>query len=153
MMAKTKEKRRVTADDLGIDVWNKSGTAVFHWLMCVILMSKPIQQELAGAAFKRLRARKIATPDRICEAGWRAIVDALGEAHYVRYDESTATRLLEASELLRENYDGRITKFISSCDSADELYEAVQRFKGVGATGADIFMREIAPAYFGRQWH
>jgi hypothetical protein len=40
------------------------------------------------------------------EASWQDRVDALGEGHYVRYDESTAIYLADTSQLLLDRYDG-----------------------------------------------
>lgn len=141
---------RVSPADLGIDV-RQGGEQVFYWLLCVLLFSKPIQQEIAGDAFKRLRQRHFDTPARICRANWSQLVAALGAAHYVRYDESTATRLQEASQLLLDEYDGDIMELIEACADADELHAAVQQFNGIGPTGADIFLREVGPVYFSGQ--
>lgn len=147
-MAATASPRRVTARDLGINVGNRSERALFHWLMCTILFAKPIQQEIAGDAFRSLKHHGYDAPQKLQRAGWQAIVDALGEAHYVRYDESTATRLLDASELLNERYGGRVHNLIKACDSAAALERKVQEFKGIGKKGAQIFMREVRPVYF-----
>ncbi|MCK4968794.1 MAG: hypothetical protein KAS12_07100 [Candidatus Aenigmarchaeota archaeon] len=35
------------------------------------------------------------TPNKILEAGWDKLVKVLDQGHYVRYDFSTATKLLE----------------------------------------------------------
>ncbi|MEX0930898.1 MAG: DNA methylase, partial [Candidatus Paceibacterota bacterium] len=101
-------KGRGTARELGINVVNRSEKTLFHWFMCVILFSKPVQQEIAGNAFLLLKQYGYDTPDYILKAKWKEIVNTLGKAHYVRHDESTATRLLEASKLLVGQYDGCI---------------------------------------------
>lgn len=44
------------------------------------------------------------TPVRMRAASWQQRVDALGRAHYKRYDESTATALGDGAELLRTEY-------------------------------------------------
>ncbi|MEX2505638.1 MAG: DNA methylase [Pseudohongiellaceae bacterium] len=141
-------KKRVTAKDLNIKVDSKRERDLFDWLMCVILFSKPVQQELAGEAFKVLRKNKVDSPNGLKKAGWQKIVNLLGEAHYVRYDESTATRLLEAGEKVQEEYDGRLKNLVDNCDSAAALKKRIQEFKGVGPKGAEIFMGEVGPVYF-----
>lgn len=141
-------KKRVTAEDLNINIGSRQERDLFDWLMCVILFSKPVQQELAGEAFQILKKHKVDSPDGLKKAGWQKIVNMLGEAHYVRYDESTATRLLEASDKIREDYDGRLRNLVDSCDSPATLKRRIQEFKGIGPKGADIFMREVKPVYF-----
>lgn len=143
-------KRRVTAHELGINVGNRSERTLFHWFMCVILFAKPVQQEIAGNAFRVLKKHGYDSPDALESAGWQRIVDALGEAQYVRYDESTATRLLDASRMLKEQYDGRVHTLVNACDSAATLKRAIQKFKGIGPTGAEIFLREVGPVYYGK---
>lgn len=142
------EKKHVTAKDLNIKIASKRERDLFDWLICVILFSKPVQQELAGAAFQELKKHKVDSPDGLKRAGWQRIVNLLGEAHYVRYDESTATRLLDASEKVRQDYDGKLKNLVKECDSAAALKKRIQEFKGVGPKGAEIFMREVKPVYF-----
>ncbi len=142
------DKTRVTAADLGINVGSRRERALFHWLICVILFSKPVQQEIAGAAFRALKEAKADTPERIRAAGWQRLVKLLGEAHYKRYDESTASRLIAASRKVQEEHGGRLRNLVTACDSAAALRKAVQGFDGIGPKGADIFLGEVAPAYF-----
>jgi hypothetical protein len=62
------EKKRVSAEDLDIDVGSRREQDLFDWLMCVILFSKPIQQELAGAAFQVLKKHKVHSPEALKKA-------------------------------------------------------------------------------------
>lgn len=143
-------KKRVTAADLGIIITPKGEKGLFQWFMCVLLFSKPIQQEIAAAAFTKLREHKLDSPRALKAAGWQKIVDVLNEAHYSRYDESTATRLLEAREKLEQEYNGRLLKVVEESDSPTELKKRVQEFKGIGKTGAEIFLREVKPVHYQR---
>lgn len=142
------DKARITAADLAINVGSRRERPLFHWLICVILFSKPVQQEIAGAAFRALKEAKADTPERIRAAGWQRLVKLLGDAHYKRYDESTASRLIDASRKVEEEYGGKLRNLVTACDSEATLRKAIQGFKGVGPKGADIFLGEVAPAYF-----
>ena len=44
------------------------------------------------------------------EAGWQDRVDALGRAHYRRYDERTATMLGDGADLLSGRWHGDLRK-------------------------------------------
>jgi hypothetical protein len=71
------------------------------------------------------------------DATWQQRVDALGRAHYVRYDESTATALGDGARLLLDEYGGDLRKL-----RGDNLAELLQRFPRLGPVGVDIFCRE-----------
>lgn len=132
-------KGRGTARELGINVANRSEKTLFHWFMCVILFSKPVQQEIAGNAFLLLKQYGYDTPDYILKAKWKEIVNTLGKAHYVRHDESTATRLLEASNLLVGQYDGCIKVFVNEYQNPTKFAQTIQQSNGIGPTGTKIF--------------
>ena len=46
----------------------------------------------------------ITSPEAILQAGWDKLVEILDRGHYVRYDFSTATKLLDVSSALKEKY-------------------------------------------------
>jgi hypothetical protein len=69
-------------------------------------------------------------------------VELLDRAHYVRYDFSTATKLLEVSQILTRRY-GTMKKLMSGARTSSELSRRLQEFKHVGPVTARIFLREI----------
>jgi hypothetical protein len=72
------------------------------------------------------------------------MIRAFGRAHYVRYDESSATPLTEAAALVRREYGGDLRRLAERSNrDVGRAAELLQQFKGIGATGADIFLREI----------
>jgi hypothetical protein len=80
---------------------------------------------------------------------WQERVDALGRAHYVRYDESTSTRLGDMADKVMEDYDGDLRRFPAKVGrDADAAREALQEFPGIGPVGAEIFCREAQAV-----WH
>jgi endonuclease III len=74
---------------------------------------------------------------------WQDRVDALGRGHYVRYDESTASRLGETAEIVQDKYKGDLRRLaIESGRDPKKAAELLQEFPGIGPTGVDIFFRE-----------
>jgi len=144
-----KKKSRVGAEDLGIHLKSQSGRELFNWLVACILFAKPVAQEMAGKAFLALEHEHLTRPDTIRKAGWQRLVNVLDEAHYVRYDESTATRLLQAVDLLKERYGGSMRKLVKQSRDRAELSERLQEFNGIGPKASQIFIRDLAKA----GWH
>ena len=74
----------------------------------------------------------------------QTMIAAFGRAHYARYDESSATRLTEMATMLGEDYGGDLRKLAAASNhDVDEAKRLLKRFKGIGDTGADIFLREV----------
>ena len=96
------------------------------------------------AAARELIRSGYRTPRRVADADWQELVDALGRAHYRRYDESTATRLSENAAMLIDRYRGDLRRVAAEADGdPGRLAELLQRFQGIGPVGADIFLREV----------
>ncbi|MEC3920510.1 endonuclease [Nocardia sp. CDC160] len=117
---------------------------LFQLLMLAQLLGHRISADIAVAAARELLAAGYTTPRRVAEAEWSDLVLTLGRAHFVRYDESTATRLIaNASDLVAEwSGDMRGLAAESEHDPA-RLAQLLQHFKGIGPVGADIYLREV----------
>jgi hypothetical protein len=77
------------------------------------------------------------------KATWQQRVDALGRAHYVRYDESTATALGDGAQLLQNDYGADLRRLRQQADgNVEAIHQTLQRFPRLGPVGADIFCRE-----------
>jgi hypothetical protein len=64
-------------------------------------------------------------------------------AHYVRYDESTATALGDGAQLLHDEYRGDIRRLRQAADGdLDRLRQSLRGFPRLGPVGVDIFCRE-----------
>jgi hypothetical protein len=144
-----RKKSRVGAEDLGIDLQGQQDRELFKWLMACLLFAKPVAQEMAGCAFKELEHERLASPDAIRRAGWQRLVDVLDDAHYVRYDESTATRLLQAVDTLKDRYHGSMRNVVRQSKDRTELSRRLQEFNGIGPKASQIFIRDLARA----GWH
>ena len=140
------KKARVDAEQLGIDLSQQSEHELFKWLVACLLFAKPVQQEMAGRAFAELEHKQLANPEALQRAGWQRLVETLDDAHYVRYDESTATRLLEAAETLKQRYGGSMRSLVGEAHNQRELSQRLQTFNGIGPTASSIFVRDLRKA-------
>jgi len=136
------QKRKIFSTDLGIDLQSGREEDLFKWFLACLLFGKPIQQEIAKRAYLEFLKAGLVTPERILEAGWDELVRVLDEGSYVRYDFSTATKLLDVCRMLKEKY-GTITILIHQSGSRKELEKRLLEFKGVGPKTAEIFIRDL----------
>jgi len=136
------------AKKLGIDLSSQKEDELFKWFLACLLFGKPIQQEIAERAYIRLVSAGLRKPDAVLAAGWDELVRLLDEAHYVRYDFSTASKLLEVCQELKQRY-GSMKKLLAEAKSDSELSARLQEFKHIGPVTARIFAREVAPISYG----
>jgi hypothetical protein len=76
-------------------------------------------------------------------------VALLDRAHYVRYDFSTATKLLDVCRELKRRY-GTLSNLLAQTATPGELSRKLQEFKHIGPVTARIFLREIRPIWYPR---
>jgi len=136
------------AKKLGINLSSRKEDELFKWFLACLLFGKPIQQEIAERAYAQLVSAGLRNPDKILDAGWDELVRLLDEAHYVRYDFSTATKLLQVCQELKQRY-GSMTKLMAHTKRASELSARLQEIRHIGPVTARIFMGEIAPIWYG----
>ena len=140
-------KKASNARRLRIDLASKNEEELFKWFLACLLFGKPIQAEIAERAYQEFVAARLTRPDAILRAGWDKLVRLLDRAHYVRYDFSTATKLLEVSQELKSRY-GRMTNLLFQARTASELSRKLQEFKYVGPVTARIFLRDVRPIWY-----
>jgi 3-methyladenine DNA glycosylase/8-oxoguanine DNA glycosylase len=70
----------------------------------------------------------------------------LGEAHYVRYDETTAARLLALANKLHNDYAGNVSSIVAASTDRRDFESRLAAFEGIGPKTIEIFMREGASA-------
>jgi hypothetical protein len=81
---------------------------------------------------------------RINDKPMPLMISAFGRAHYVRCDESSATRLTDIAEGVRDEYSGDLRELArSSQQDVAEASRKLKQFKDIGDIGADIFLREV----------
>lgn len=141
-------RRPLGAADLGIRLRAGDERALFKWFVASFLFGKRVQQTVALRAYRVLvEAHGLDSPRKIGRRSWQELVDLLDEGHYVRYDESTARRLLALAHKLVAEYDGRLGRLRELCADAAELKSRLLEFEGVGPKTLEIFLREAGPVW------
>lgn len=130
------------AQEAGIRLRNQP-MPLFQLLMLCMLASKPIDSAVAARAARELFRSGLRTPHKVLEADRQTMIDAMGRAHYRRYDESSATMLTELAEATQTNYGGDLRLLAErSGRDVEAATEALKAYKGIGDVGASIFLRE-----------
>ncbi|MEV4601839.1 endonuclease [Amycolatopsis sp. NPDC049253] len=145
------------AEQAGIKLADKP-QPLYRLLVLTTLMSARIGSDIAVDAAKELWRAGWRTPKAMRASEWADPVHALGRAHYVRYDESTARYLVDSAEFLRERYQDDLRNLAEAADgSPQRLKKLLTEFPRIGPTGAQIFCEEIQAVwpwvrpYFGKR--
>ena len=72
----------------------------------------------------------------------------LGAARYVRYDESTATRLSSLARKLIQEYDASVVGIRRRSDSRASFEKRLLEFDGVGPKTVEIFMAQAGQVLY-----
>ena len=84
------------------------------------------------------------TPQRMREAPRSGVIRALGRGGYRRYDERTTTQLRDAAQLVIDRYGGDLRRLAEEAnDDVRAAARLLQEVKGIGPTGASVFLREV----------
>jgi hypothetical protein len=140
-------KNTSNARRLGIDLKSKNEKELFKWFLACLLFGKPIQAEIAEQAYRELINAHLTGPAAVLRAGWDKLVSLLDRAHYVRYDFSTATKLLEVCKELKGRY-GTLTSLLGQTQTPAELSRRLLEFKHIGPVTVRIFLREVRPIWY-----
>lgn len=131
------------AQEAGITL-KDAPSPLYRLLVLTTLLSVRISAKIAVAAAREISSAGWRTPRAMADASWQEIVDALGRAHYRRYDESTATALGDGAKLLEERWHGDLRKLREEADGDPQrIRELLQEFRRIGPVGAEIFCREV----------
>jgi hypothetical protein len=117
---------------------------LFQLLVLCMLASKPIDATIAMSAARELFKAGLRTPKTVLAADRSTMIQAFGRAHYVRYDESSATRLTDIAQMVRDEFSGDLREVARrSNQDPRKAARILKGFKGIGDTGADIYLREV----------
>ncbi|MHC8351731.1 hypothetical protein ACYZT7_21085 [Pseudomonas sp. RT4P38] len=72
------------------------------------------------------------TPRKLSHCTHRELVVMLGEVHYVRYDETTASRLLALAHKLNNEYAGKVGNIVEASTDRQEFEKRLFAFEGIG---------------------
>jgi hypothetical protein len=130
------------AEEAGITLRDKPAP-LYQLLVLTTLLSVRIKADIAVAAAKELFRAGWRTPKAMADSTWQQRVDALGRAHYKRYDERTSTYLAEGAQRVIDVYHGDLRRLRAQADGdVAALRRALTAFPRIGETGAHIFCRE-----------
>ena len=131
------------AEQSGIRLRDKP-KPLFQLLTLAMLASKPIGADTAAAAARHLFKAGLRTPADVISGDRATMIAAFGRAGYARYDESSATRLHDIAVRVRDEFDGDLRNLaVRSGQDRNSAVAELQRFNGIGPTGAAVFMREV----------
>lgn len=134
---------RTHAEEAGVRLRN-TPAPLYQLLTLCVLFSAPIKADIAVAAARELFTAGWRTPRAMAASSWQDRVDALGRAHYRRYDESTATALGDGAALVLDRYRGDLRRLRGAADGdGARIRELVREVPRIGPVGADIFCREV----------
>ena len=130
------------SEELGINLWSKNPEEIFKWFLASVLFGKRISEQIAKNTYEEFEREDLLTPESILEAGWDKLVEILDRGGgYVRYDFSTASRLLDIMKDLKES--GGLMELYKRSKNSEDFENKLKDFKGVGDVTANIFLREL----------
>ncbi|SNR61904.1 endonuclease [Blastococcus mobilis] len=131
------------AEEAGIRLADEP-VPLFQLLVLAQLLSARIGAGVAVATAAELFSAGWTVPQRLRDAGRGSVIAALGRGGYRRYDERTATQLREMATLVLDRYGGDLRGLATAAGAdTDRASHLVQEVKGIGATGAAVFLREV----------
>lgn len=131
------------AEEAGIRLTDEPAP-LFQLLVLAQLLSAPIGAGAAVATARQLFAAGWTSPARLRAAGRGSVIGALGRGGYRRYDERMATRLRDTAGLVLDRWSGDLRGLAAAAEGdAARAAELVQEVKGIGPTGAAVFLREV----------
>jgi len=130
--------------ELGIDLTGNDPADIFKWFLAAKLFGARISTGIAVQTFREFERRGVVTPERILATGWDGLVSILDAGGYVRYDFSTATRLLAIMETLIKSDGGDLTALHERARNSADLERLLKGLgKGIGDVTVSIFLREL----------
>ena len=128
------------SEDLEIDLSQSKGR--FQWFFASVLFGARISEKIACRTYSAFQTAGIDTPEKILSAGWDELVRILDKGGYVRYDFSTASKLIDITSSLKERY-GTLENLYKQSSDTEDLETRLREFKGIGPVTAQIFLREM----------
>lgn len=129
---------------LGIHLKTRNNEEIVKWFLASILYSKPIRESTATLTYKTFEEEGVLSASKILESGWEGLVSLLDEGGYVRYDFSTAEKLLRVFGNLKKDYGGDLNRLHDLASDSDDLEKRITGLgKGIGPTTVSIFLREM----------
>lgn len=129
---------------LGIDLAGLSPDAVHPWFLAAELYGARISESIATRTWREFKRDGVLLPQHMIEAGWDGLVAILDRGGYVRYDYKTATKLLDVSQALLDDYGGSLNALHAAATGSADLERRIMALgKGIGHITTGIFLREL----------
>lgn len=137
------ERGETFAEQAGIRLRN-TPQPLFQLLVLSLMLSARIASDNAVSAAHALFKSGLRSPKRLNEAKWQERVDAITDSGYKRYDEKGASQLGDTAAIVLRDWAGDLRSMRKEADGDVKVLQSkLTKCKGVGQTGADIFIREV----------
>jgi len=130
--------------ELGIQLSSGSQLELSKWFLAAKLFGARISSTIAARTYREFERRGVILPRQILDTGWDGLVELLDAGGYVRYDFSTATKLLSIMIDLQAQYSGDLNNLHEQARDEKDLEDRLKRLgKGIGDVTVNIFLREL----------
>ena len=130
------------SSSLGINLQEGKEEEIFKWFLASVLFGKRISLRIAAKTYEQFKSSNVLTPKAIINTGWDGLVKILDDGGYVRYDFSTASKLLDLVKQLQQEY-GSLNELHRQAKGPKDLEHKLMQFKGIGPVTTNIFLREL----------
>ncbi len=138
------EQGTLYSEAMGAHIDRDTPQELFHWLIGAILLSARISGDLAIQAGEALRAADLHKIEVILDTPRAKRIEVLNKNGYARYDNITADYLYDTATLIDETYQRDLRKLREEADGDESrIVSLLTEAKGMGETGAQIFLREM----------
>ena len=149
-MASAEEVKKIVEDLgepysslLGIDL-KKGDREWLKWFLAAYLYAKPIQEGSAAETYQTLTSHGLTTAEAIANVDRDRLVGLLDEGGYVRFDESTADRLIAIFGTLEQQYGGKLSRLYAASENSRDLEQRIRALgKGIGPVTVSVFLRDM----------
>ena len=116
---------------------------LYQLLVLVKLLSTRISANVAVAGARELFQEGLTSPRAMLAADEHTLWHTLARAHYVRYAGPAIRQLADGAQLALDRWGGDLRRMHrAAAGDLAALRGSLTEFPGIGATGADIYLRE-----------
>lgn len=139
-----REQGTLYSEAMGAHIDRNTPQELFHWLIGAMLLSARISGDLAIEAGAALRAKDLHKIGVILDTPRAKRIEVLNKNGYARYDNITADYLYDTATLVDEKYKRDLRRLRAEADGDEKrAVSLLSEAKGIGETGAHIFLREM----------
>lgn len=132
------------SEELGINLDSGRSAEVFKWFLASILFGARISETIAKNTYKAFEKYNLLTCEKILKTDIGFLINPImREGGYVRYDGVTSRKILEVCQKLMGEYEGDVNQIHRKAKTPKDLEEKLLKFKGIGPTTVNIFLREL----------